>query len=373
MKKILFLAFSVCVGVVSFAQQVVIKIQNPLAVQRKEEVVAISWSEVLRLYPAIDTNNLKVADQATGKELAYQLEYKGESAPQNLLVLASVKASAASGIVLTKGKRTKATARTYGRYVPERFDDFAWENDKVAFRMYGKALEARPKENANGIDVWSKRTPNLIIDKWYRTGDYHADHGDGMDYYKVGATLGAGDIAPFVNDSIWFSKNYRRFKVLDNGPIRTRFRLEYDAWDVAGRTVQVTKTITLDAGEHVSRVDVNYTVNDGQPLPVVNGIVKRDEPGTIILDEQRGIMVYEEPAHGMDGITRLGAIAETHKGMEVKKDHLFTHQLALPGKTLTYYFGATWSRAGYFSSTDSWYSYLKTFQLRQKNPVKIIK
>ena len=25
-------------------------------------------------------------------------------------------------------------------YVPERKDDFAWENDKIAFRAYGKAL-----------------------------------------------------------------------------------------------------------------------------------------------------------------------------------------------------------------------------------------
>jgi hypothetical protein len=31
--------------------------------------------------------------------------------------------------------------RVYGRFNRERFDDFAWENDKVAFRMYGEALE----------------------------------------------------------------------------------------------------------------------------------------------------------------------------------------------------------------------------------------
>src|SRR5438552_4623317 len=36
--------------------------------------------------------------------------------------------------------------RVYGRFVRERFDDFAWENDRVAHRMYGAALETWQKE-----------------------------------------------------------------------------------------------------------------------------------------------------------------------------------------------------------------------------------
>ena len=36
---------------------------------------------------------------------------------------------------------TKDQYRAYGRFVRERFDDFAWENDRIAHRMSGKALE----------------------------------------------------------------------------------------------------------------------------------------------------------------------------------------------------------------------------------------
>lgn len=51
-------------------------------------------------------------------------------------------------------------------FVPERKDDFAFENDKVAFRIYGPALKDS-KENS-GIACWLKRVDSPIIDKWYR-------------------------------------------------------------------------------------------------------------------------------------------------------------------------------------------------------------
>src|SRR3546814_5346770 len=112
-------------------------------------------------------------------------------------------------------------------------DDFAWENDKIAFRMYGKALEGTAGD-AHGIDVWVKRTSELVINKWYKSGDYHKDHGDGMDYYSVGMTLGAGDIVPFTGDTLWFPNHYRGYQVLDNGPLRSTFRLDFEQWNAGG-------------------------------------------------------------------------------------------------------------------------------------------
>ena len=56
-------------------------------------------------------------------------------------------------------------ARTHCRFVPERLDDFAWENVKIAFRAYG--LAARDRTENSGIDCWLKRVDYPIIDKWY--------------------------------------------------------------------------------------------------------------------------------------------------------------------------------------------------------------
>ena len=51
-----------------------------------------------------------------------------------------------------------------GRFVRERNDDFAWENDLVAHRVYGPALETAKKEPlvSSGIDVWVKRTHRFM-------------------------------------------------------------------------------------------------------------------------------------------------------------------------------------------------------------------
>ena len=44
--------------------------------------------------------------------------------------------------------------KTFCRFVPERSDDFAWENDKIAFRAYGPALSASAENS--GIDCLPK-------------------------------------------------------------------------------------------------------------------------------------------------------------------------------------------------------------------------
>ena len=80
--------------------------------------------------------------------------------------------------------------RVYGRFVRERHDDFAWENDRVAFRIYGEALETFEKEplTSSAVDAWSKRTRRLVLNDWYLVDDYHRDHGEGGDFYPAGRT-----------------------------------------------------------------------------------------------------------------------------------------------------------------------------------------
>ncbi len=69
---------------------------------------------------------------------------------------------------------------------------------------------------------------DIKINERYKRAEYHIDHGDGMDYYHVGFSLGAGNMAPYKNDTIWYSKNYRTWKVLDNGPLRSTFQLTFE-------------------------------------------------------------------------------------------------------------------------------------------------
>lgn len=372
-KSILLLSFSFFVFPVlaQVENKVEMSVTNNSTVNFNQHIVTVPWKDVLQKYPAIDTADFKVLNASTKKEIPFQLEYRGEAAVQNLLIQVDVAAHSTVKIYLKKGKALAVIPKTYCRYVPERKDDFAWENDKIAFRMYGKALEGT-KENAFGIDVWVKRTDKLVLNERYKRGEYHIDHGDGMDYYHVGFSLGAGNIAPYNGDSIFYSKNYREWKVLDNGPLRSTFQLSFDEWDVADRKVKMTKRVSLDAGSQLSQIEVKYHYNDSNFLPVVVGIIKRKEPGTILLDEKNGIMGYWEPQHVEDGITGTGTIfLQPVVKMKVSNDHLLTLLTANTDKPIVYYTGAAWNKAGIITNAQNWLTYLQLFKTQLEQPLQV--
>lgn len=372
-RSILFLSFFLFAFTVlaQVENKVEISVINNSTLNFNQHIVTVPWKDVLQKYPTIDRANFKVLHASTKKEIPFQLEYQGEPSIQNLLIHVDVAAKSEVKFYLQKGKPTAIASKTYCRYVPERKDDFAWENDKIAFRMYGKALEGT-KENAYGIDVWVKRTEKLILNERYKRGEYHIDHGDGMDYYHVGLTLGAGNIAPYINDSIWYSKNYRQWKVLDNGPLRSSFQLSFDEWDAAGRMVKMVKTVLLDASSQLSRVEVNYSYSNKDSLPVVVGIIKRKEQGTILLDEKNGVMGYWEPQHGTDGITGTGTIfLQPAVKMKVSNDHLLALLTANTDKPFVYYTGAAWNKAGIITNAQNWFNYLQLFKTQLQQPLQV--
>ncbi|UKJ07448.1 DUF4861 family protein [Solitalea lacus] len=347
-----------------------IKISNKSNLAFEEAIVEIPWGLIVQKWPKIDTSNFKVIAVNQKKELPFQLEHRGEKQIKKLLVRVSIPANSNLLISLQKGKAEKINYLTYARYVPERKDDFAWENDRGAFRMYGKALEDT-KENAYGLDVWTKSTDRLVLNERYKNGTYHTDHGDGLDYYHVGFSLGAGNIVPFVNDTLWYSKNYRRFEILDNGPLRSTFRLYYDEWSVAGKPVKVIKTISLDAGSQLNRMEISYDFN-GDNLPVAVGIIKRPEPGTILLDEKKAIMGYWEPQHGNDGIIGVGSVIPASvQVMKVDKQQLLSIGKASANQPYIYYTGAAWNKAGKITTSNDWFQYLQDFATKLEHPLEI--
>lgn len=353
--------------------KVIISISNPVSFNRNNELVPIAWGDIILKYPGIDTANFKIINIETKKELPWQLEFKGEKNIQNLLIQLNIAGNTKARIGIQKGKSQTVNSKTYGRYVPERKDDFAWENDKIAFRLYGKALELTPSEMAYGMDVWVKRTNKLIINERYKRGEYHIDHGDGMDYYHVGLTLGDGDIAPYILDSIYFSKNYRRWRVLDNGPLRTTFELEYDKWNVNGMMVSVSKRISLDAGSQLSRIEATFVSGEKRPLPVVVGLAKRKEQGAMLLDEQQGIMAYWEPQHGEDGITGVGTILITPvTGIRVTAEQILANTISANSEPVVYYTGACWNKANEITSPQTWFEYMHSFKKRLSDSLKIV-
>jgi len=133
-------------------------------------------------------------------------------------------------LLLASCKEQVDTAKVMARAVPERADDFVWENDVVAYRAYGEALEGNP--TSPGFDVWVKKPGKLVANDWYKHAVeedpdyYHHDHG-GKDCYKVAVSLGGGASVPMLDGNMIFpATNYRACEILEQsdekGFVRTR-------------------------------------------------------------------------------------------------------------------------------------------------------
>lgn len=352
-------------------------VENTTVVNRQYEMVEIKWEKLAAL--KFNSKNIVVINVQTGEEVPSQLIYNGSSLPQSLIFQSGATAGSSSFFMLKKQKPGTYAAKTYGRLVPERMDDFAWENDRIAFRMYGPALE-KNGEVSNGIDVWAKRTNKLVINDWYKTNDYHKDHGEGLDFYGVGKTLGAGGVAPFINNSLYPSKNFTTYKIIENGPLRTKFQLNYAGWNAAGINVKETKTITLDAGSFLNKVEVKYSFANAT-IPVAAGIaISPGEGESWNQTGKYGLLAYKQPAQE-NGIISLGVvIPQPAVAGEIdlaEKDH-YNHTghfiLATTinkNKPFTYYQGANWNKEGSFQSFDDWKQYLQNKLLQLDNPLKI--
>lgn len=372
MKK-LFLSFATVLLMASCCQKEMnVIIQNNADFARSSETVEISWADVQAKL------NLKAGDSivilnAEGKQIPYQVLTEGTDAPQKLIFQTDIPASQKAEYKIEKGSPAHFDSKAFARFVPERKDDFAWENDRVAFRVYGPALKVTDGPN-NGIDAWTKRTDNLIIDEWYHRQEvegknYHSDYGTGCDYYAVGRSLGAGAAAPYANDTIWLGENFESYKVLDNGPIRTSFRLIYGAYDVNGKAVSEVKTITLDAGSQLSKMVIDYS-NDSV-MDVAAGIVKRAEGDSVYFSADKVFAAYKDQANAKNGTTFLALVSPTQfNDTKIDCGHVLGTMTVSPEQDAVYYFGFGWDKWG-FDSFDKWIEYVTQFNAKLKNPLEV--
>lgn len=326
-----------------------VKVTNPLKMARANETVEIGWNDIQAKVPGATPEDIVVIGP-DGKQQPSQVIYNGGTEPQALIFQATVPANGSTTYKLETGTRENYPAQAFGRFVPERLDDFAWENNLIAHRMYGPALEATG-EISNGIDIWLKRTDSLIIDKWYTPGfNYHADHGEGLDCYKVGRTLGAGAMAPYEKDSLWLGNNYIRYKVLDNGPIRIAFQLDYAPFRVDTVMVTERRTISLDANTHFNRITEEYT-GDFDKMKVAAGVVLRGPGGKVldILNKPIKMVGYWEPLNTDNkpdnGHTTVGLVFPCEIKVETRLGHLLGSTTIPQGKPFAYQMGAGWSKS----------------------------
>jgi Domain of unknown function (DUF4861) len=361
-----------------------LRLTNPINIDRPEEVVEIPLDQVTnRLhFPGAQLRSLIGTDAATKRRVPNQLYSSRPGAdPDTLLLLVKLPAK---GVVNVAFRLDPAASPqeplVFGRAIPERKDDFAWENKVVAYRIYGPALEATG-EISSGIDVWSKRIPNFVVNSFYQQDhesaithnpalSYHNDNGVGLDSYDVGPSRGCGGTAVWADGKLNVSKNYAFAKILAAGPIRFEFEVSYAPWQAGGRTVAETKRITLDANSHLNKIVSTFTFDGKSLLDLAAGIAIH-EGGVPTLPSGRTIAAVwdtpQKPSAGRIATGLVSAPAE-HATTATVENHALMIFRRHSGESFTYFAGAGWSKAD-MPTQEDWNIYLVRFEELQEHPV----
>ena len=383
-----------------------VTVTNDLSFDRAE-MVEVPISEVAKKVQLIDEEQYIVLD-AEGNQVAYQITYD-----DNLLFPVNVKAGDKAVYTVAVGEPIEAEPLVYGRHYPERVDDIAWENDRTAYRAYGPALQAKG-ERAFGYDAWVKRVPGLVVEQryanelnpdsqaeiarlrkerkhdeaneLYHSVSYHVDHGNGLDCYKVGPTLGCGTAALMQGDAILYPYCWKEYEILENGPLRFTVKLTYNPLVVGKDTVIETRTISLAQGSQLNKTVVSYA-GLTKAAPVATGLVIHPEnPTAYVLEGDKGYIAYADLTDNVNngnGIIYVGAVmpekvteakAQMFADKEAKERGASGHVLAIsnykPETEYTYYWGSGWSKYG-FDSMEAWTTYLDRYAQSVRKPLKV--
>jgi hypothetical protein len=359
-----------------------ITIENPSGFDRLVDIVEIPIDSIKGKITLKDSA-VYVVKNSLGEVIPSQVTYD-----RKLIFQPEVKANESKAFTISTDTARTYPAKTFGRLVTERKDDFAWENDRVAFRVYAQALIATDGPS-NGLDIWYKRTNDLIIDKWYKAdlagqASYHNDNGEGLDNYDVKRSLGAGAMAPYVNGKLWLNENFVSDEVLDNGPLRTTFKLTYNDIDVDGKKYSESRTFSIDAGSQLTKVVQAYGIN--KPMQVAAGIVQHQNADStaIVTDNKEYIISAEPKTNKVEGIYVAvvfpegisESIVNTYEiqNDKTKKTDKYSHVLSVttqqPKKPVTYYTGYGWAKFG-FPAIGDFEKYIQNFSDGLKQPLII--
>lgn len=269
-------------------------------------------------------------------------------------------------------KFSQTVTKTYARYVPERNDDFAWENDLVAFRAYGPA--ARSGAENSGLDCWLKRVKYPIINKWYKQEleqgkTYHKDWGEGLDNYHVGSSAGCGSSALWLNGERKPLEVYTQWKMLKQTDAKTEFMLTYEN-NVNGDLYKEEKIITIELGSRLFKTTSTYWKNGvvAQNLPIAIGVTTHDESATVQWDKDSGYLSsWENIAKWGLGTGVLVApekiqdvVLVSSNGVQDKGHALFITETDNEGK-ISYYAGYGWEKAKEITNHKQWQNYLLNY------------
>lgn len=356
-----------------------VDVVNPLSLYRSAETLSLDWTKL-----GLKANKVRVFDVRNSAVLPHQLiDTNGDGTPDELIFKTyALSRQSRSFWIFESDTVPAAPTQTicFSRYAPERMDDYLWENDRTAARIYGPVImqpaPAGQKLISSGVDIWNKSVRYPIIDTWLKRKNYHADAGEGMDNYKVGPSRGCGGLGIFNGGRCYVSQNWATQKHLSSGPVRTLFEVTYAPWDCGnGVKVAETRRMSLDAGSHLTRFESRFTLTGAESLeggPGLDTAAERLHHGVMATQPQQGWLAnYEAEQEKMGSIATAIVLPTSGILASDTFENVYLLRKLTNDKPLVWYAGAGWSGAGDFVKAEYWNTYVSTFAAALRAPLKV--
>ena len=360
-----------------------INLTNTLDVSRQNETVEIDIYDLPQSIVSM-IERVGVYDPSKGVFLTTQLIDLDKDGQMDQLIFQPELAPKSTKIyhVIEHLENETDVKYCYSRFVPSRIDDYTWENNRVAFRTYGPAAQDLIENGqkggiiSSGIDCWLKRVDYPVIDKWYKASEeegisYHEDHGEGLDNYHVGISRGAGGLSiKGADDQYFVSKNFTAYNTITNGPLRTIFQLDYADWDGPDGKIKEQKTISLDYGNNLMKIEVSIEGTD----KISAGISLQQSMG--IIHESNNFLTYKQNHFDTTLSNVIMTPLKHYDGYHIynpgikDQNHVFL-DFKILNETLTYYVGFYWSKSNQFSGHEAWDQYLNDLAMKIENPITV--
>ena len=427
----------------SHAQTATIVVSNSTSASRTE-LIELSMSDVkAKLAGATPKKGeAYIVKNKRGQQIGTQITHDGK-----LLIDASVRPNGTATYTLSIGKPYPQKVWTTGALYKIRKDDIAWENDRCAYRVYGPALQktgersfgtdiwvkntpdtvvyeryikdmngniqgdkidakartlekqakdfaAQAKAEKNStkaakLEKQSKALQEQAKALWAEsrevdiTTSFHLDHGNGLDPYRVGATLGIGAPSLMVGKTQYLPYCWKTYKILDNGPLRFTVELAYNPSTIGDmKNVVEHRIISLDKGSNFNKMTVWY---DGLTTPTdfATGFPIHEED-TESKTFAKDYVSYADPTDNIEvnqsqvyvGVLFPNGIDNTYYQLfDQKHDGATGHALGLKhglknDEKYSYYFGAAWSKYDVKSYAE-WQLRIKEYLDALKQPLKV--
>lgn len=353
----------------------------------RNEIVSLSISQLKGFLGKNKAEDLRIKDAQNNYVTIQWIDNDGDGKNDEVLFQTNVDAKKTNSYKIVADSKTpipESKLTTYSRLVPERVDDYTWENDKIAFRVYGPKGQAEALAGvkgstlSSGVDIWFKRTEKSVINEWYKgyltdPMYYHKDtRGEGYDPYHVGDSRGTGGIGIWKDEKLQVSQNFISSKTIAEGPLRTVFELTYAPWSEFG--VKETKRISLDLGSNFSKFESSFDTEKPVPNYTI-GISLHKNDGDSKLNDKDGYYLHWEKiddAFVGEGIVVNSKIVE--KSVAFKSETPDQSNLLVitkPQKKLTYYAGFAWQKSGQIRTQKDWENILQKQSKIVANPLII--